>query len=106
MDLGLGEIVVILAIVLLLFGPSKLPQLGESLAKGIRGFKQGMEGDGASSQGSPAAGGSSAAAEAPVAAADPPAPTQALAAPPDPPTPTQARADGPERPGGDGGGTA
>jgi sec-independent protein translocase protein TatA len=36
----MGEIVVILVLVLIFFGPSKLPQLGESLGKAIRGFKQ------------------------------------------------------------------
>lgn len=44
MELGFGEIVVIAAIVLLLFGPKKLPQLGEALGRGIRNFKDGMTG--------------------------------------------------------------
>jgi sec-independent protein translocase protein TatA len=44
MELGFGEIVVIAAIVLLLFGPTKLPQLGEALGRGIRNFKDGMAG--------------------------------------------------------------
>ncbi len=39
MELGLGEIVIVLIVVLLLFGPSKLPQLGESLGRAIRNFK-------------------------------------------------------------------
>jgi sec-independent protein translocase protein TatA len=30
-------------IALLLFGPRKLPELGKSLAEGIRGFKEGMK---------------------------------------------------------------
>jgi sec-independent protein translocase protein TatA len=30
-------------IALLLFGPRKLPELGKSLAEGIRGFKDGMK---------------------------------------------------------------
>jgi sec-independent protein translocase protein TatA len=34
---------VIAAIALLLFGPKKLPELGKSLAEGIRGFKEGMK---------------------------------------------------------------
>jgi sec-independent protein translocase protein TatA len=42
MEVGLGEIVVVLIIVLILFGPSKLPRLGESLGKAIRNFKDGM----------------------------------------------------------------
>jgi sec-independent protein translocase protein TatA len=39
MELGLGEMVIVLIVVLLLFGPSKLPQLGESLGRAIRNFK-------------------------------------------------------------------
>lgn len=44
MRLGMGEIVVILALALLFFGPSKLPALGSSLGEAIRGFKKGMNG--------------------------------------------------------------
>lgn len=40
MRLGTGEILLILAVVLLMFGGSKLPQLGEALGKGIRSFKK------------------------------------------------------------------
>ncbi len=40
--LGTWEILVILAIVLLIFGPSKLPQLGEGIGKMLRGFKKEM----------------------------------------------------------------
>ncbi len=36
------HLVLILAIVLIIFGPGKLPQLGESLGKSIRGFKKAM----------------------------------------------------------------
>ena len=43
MRLGFGEILVVLVIALLVFGPSKLPQLGEALAKGIRNFKKGAQ---------------------------------------------------------------
>ncbi len=41
--LGMGELVVILIIVLLLFGGSKLPQLGSSVGKAIANFKSGMK---------------------------------------------------------------
>ena len=44
MRLGFGEIMVILVLALLFFGPSKLPQLGSSLGEAIRGFKKGMSG--------------------------------------------------------------
>jgi sec-independent protein translocase protein TatA len=38
--LGGGEIVIILIIVLIIFGPSKLPQMGQSLGKAIKEFKK------------------------------------------------------------------
>ena len=44
MRLGFGEILVILALALLFFGPSKLPQLGSSIGEAIRGFKKGLGG--------------------------------------------------------------
>ena len=34
---------VVLAIVLVVFGPGRLPELGESLGKSIRAFKKGLE---------------------------------------------------------------
>ena len=40
--LGFPEMMVILVIVLIIFGPSRLPQLGEGLGKAIKSFKQGM----------------------------------------------------------------
>lgn len=36
------HLIVILVIVLIIFGPGKLPQLGESLGKTIKGFKKAM----------------------------------------------------------------
>jgi sec-independent protein translocase protein TatA len=44
MRLGMGEIVVVLALALLFFGPSKLPQLGSSLGSAIKGFKKAISG--------------------------------------------------------------
>jgi TatA/E family protein of Tat protein translocase len=38
--LGMQELLVILAIVMLLFGGKKLPEVGKNLGKAIRGFKQ------------------------------------------------------------------
>ncbi len=38
------ELVVILVIVMLFFGVGKLPQIGEALGKGIRGFKSNVNG--------------------------------------------------------------
>lgn len=38
--IGLPEMVVILVIALLVFGPKKLPEIGRSLGKAIRGFQE------------------------------------------------------------------
>ena len=40
--LGLQELIIILLIVLVIFGASRLPQLGEGLGKAIKGFKKGI----------------------------------------------------------------
>ncbi|MEI8027622.1 MAG: twin-arginine translocase TatA/TatE family subunit [Pseudomonadota bacterium] len=40
--LGVTELLVILAIVVLLFGGSKLPKLGQSLGESIANFKKGV----------------------------------------------------------------
>jgi sec-independent protein translocase protein TatA len=37
------HLILILIIVLIIFGPGKLPELGKSIGKAIRGFKQAME---------------------------------------------------------------
>lgn len=39
---SLTHLLLLAVILLLFFGPSKLPQLGQSLGKAIRGFKQGL----------------------------------------------------------------
>ena len=43
--LGMGELVVILIIVIVLFGANKIPQLGAGLGQGIRSFKKAFGGD-------------------------------------------------------------
>ena len=43
--IGLQELLVILVIALVIFGPSKLPQIGSGLGKAIRDFKKGVSGD-------------------------------------------------------------
>jgi sec-independent protein translocase protein TatA len=43
-ELGMGELVVILLLVLVLFGANKLPQAGAGLGRGIRAFKDAMAG--------------------------------------------------------------
>lgn len=45
LGLGMGELVVVLLIVVLMFGGKKLPQLGSSLGESIKNFKKGMKGD-------------------------------------------------------------
>jgi sec-independent protein translocase protein TatA len=40
--LGMPELIIILVIALVIFGGSRLPQLGEGLGKAIRGFKKGI----------------------------------------------------------------
>ncbi|GAV22684.1 twin-arginine translocase TatA/TatE family subunit [Carboxydothermus pertinax] len=39
-NIGFPEIAVILVIALVIFGPSKLPELGRALGRGIREFKK------------------------------------------------------------------
>jgi sec-independent protein translocase protein TatA len=43
--IGLQEIGVILLIALVIFGPTKLPQIGSGLGKAIRDFKKGVSDD-------------------------------------------------------------
>ena len=39
------HLLVILAVALLVFGPSKLPELGKGLAQGIKNFKDAIKGE-------------------------------------------------------------
>lgn len=39
-SLGAPELIVIFVVALVVFGPSKLPELGKSLGEAIRGFKK------------------------------------------------------------------
>ncbi len=41
--IGMPEFLVILVIALIIFGPGKLPDIGNSIGKTIRGFKKAME---------------------------------------------------------------
>lgn len=41
-EFSLTHLLLLGIIVLIFFGPSRLPQLGQSLGKAIRGFKQGL----------------------------------------------------------------
>jgi len=42
-DVGGGELVLILLVVLLLFGPNKLPELARSVGKGLRSVRKAQE---------------------------------------------------------------
>lgn len=42
-QIGPLEIIVILVAALILFGPKKLPELGRSIGRGIREFKQALD---------------------------------------------------------------
>lgn len=41
-NLGTGEIIIIVLVVLLLFGGRKIPELMRGLGKGVKSFKEGM----------------------------------------------------------------
>ena len=43
MRIGTNEMLIILAVALLIFGPKNLPKLGKMFGKTINGFKKGME---------------------------------------------------------------
>ena len=43
--IGWGEILIIALIVLLLFGAKKIPELMKGLGKGVKSFKDGMNGN-------------------------------------------------------------
>ena len=47
MHIGTPEILLIAAIVLLLFGGKKIPELMRGLGKGVKSFKDGMKGENA-----------------------------------------------------------
>ena len=42
-SLGMPELMIILVIALIFFGPGKLPEVGGMIGKAIRGFKKAME---------------------------------------------------------------
>ncbi len=45
MNLGPFEIIVILVVVLVIFGPKNLPKLGAAFGKTVKNVREGMEGD-------------------------------------------------------------
>jgi sec-independent protein translocase protein TatA len=40
--IGIPELIIILVIALIFFGPGKLPELGSTVGKAIRGFRKAM----------------------------------------------------------------
>lgn len=41
--LGIGELLIILVIVLVVFGAGKLPEMGEGIGKGIQNFRKSVK---------------------------------------------------------------
>ena len=41
--LGWPEVLVILLVIVVIFGPKKLPEIGSSLGRTLRGFKEGIK---------------------------------------------------------------
>ena len=41
--IGPWEIAIVVVLILLIFGPRKLPELGSSIGKSIRGFRKGLK---------------------------------------------------------------
>ena len=44
-SIGMTELVIVLVIVLLVFGPGRLGSIGSSLGKGIRNFRDSLDGN-------------------------------------------------------------
>lgn len=44
LGMGMPELLIILAVVLLIFGPKNLPKLGASIGKTVKGLRDGMSG--------------------------------------------------------------
>ena len=45
MKLGVTELLIILAVVVILFGPSQIPKLTKMVGTSVKSFKDGMAGD-------------------------------------------------------------
>ena len=77
MPIGLPELGIILLIILLIFGPKRLPGLGKQLGTGMREFKESITGKDRGDD-------DDAAPEAPQLTAATPVPPPTAAAPPEP----------------------
>ena len=45
MGVGMPELLIVLVIVLLVFGASRLPQIGEGIGKAVKNLKRGLQSD-------------------------------------------------------------
>lgn len=45
LGMGMPELLIILVVILLIFGPKNLPKLGSALGKTVKGLREGMSGD-------------------------------------------------------------
>lgn len=45
MKIGTTELLLILAVVVIIFGPTQIPKLTKMFGKGVKNFKEGLEGD-------------------------------------------------------------
>lgn len=45
LGMGVPELVIILVVVLLIFGPKNLPKLGSAIGKGVKSLRDGLGGD-------------------------------------------------------------
>lgn len=45
MAIGMTEILVVLVIILILFGPKKLPELARAIGKSVREYRKGLTSD-------------------------------------------------------------
>lgn len=46
MRIGTNELIIVLVVVLIIFGPKNLPKLGKMFGKTMKGFKEGIDDDG------------------------------------------------------------
>ena len=50
MAIGTLEIVILLAIILIIFGPKNIPKLAKALGNAVRGYKEGVHGSDSTSK--------------------------------------------------------
>jgi len=43
-NIGMGELLIILLVVLIFFGPKKIPEMAQGIGKGMREFKKAVKG--------------------------------------------------------------